>query len=166
MPTYAIKQLGLPQSTGFMATLIGGFILTFGAPVIGHWSDRVGRIRILLWTTVLFMVTVYPVFAFLATHASMAVIILAVAWLSLLKTGYSGVLPSFMAECFPSQTRATGMALSYNIGVPIFGGFAPFYITWLIMLTGSNLAPSFYMIFCSVIGLGTLLLARARLRPR
>ena len=77
----------------------------------------------------------------------MATIILAVAWMSLLKTGYSGALPAFLAECFPAQTRATGMSLSYNIGVPIFGGFAPFYITWFIALTGSNMAPGFYMIF-------------------
>ena len=58
------------------------------------------------------------------------------------------------------------MSLSYNIGVPIFGGFAPFYITWMIALTGSNMAPSFYMIFCAVLGLGALLAARARLRIR
>ena len=163
VPTYAAKSLHLPQSTGFVATLVGACILTFGAPMIGHWSDKVGRSRIMMATTLLFLVSVYPLFSFLTTHASMATLIFAVAWLSLLKTGYSGALPAFLAECFPAQTRATGMSLSYNIGVPIFGGFAPFYITWLIALTGSSMAPSFYIIFTALLGLVALLMARARL---
>ncbi|MGA2963777.1 MAG: MFS transporter, partial [Candidatus Korobacteraceae bacterium] len=107
MPTYAAKSLHLPQSTGFVATLVGAFILTFGAPMIGHWSDTVGRSRIMMATTLLFIVSAYPVFSFLTTHASMATLILAVAWMSLLKTGYSGALPAFLGECFPAQTRAT-----------------------------------------------------------
>ena len=163
MPTYAVKSLHLPQSTGFVATLVGAFILTLGAPLIGHWSDTVGRSRIMMATTILFLLTTYPVFSLLTGHATMATIIAAVAWMSLLKTGYSGALPAFLAECFPAQTRATGMSLSYNVGVPIFGGFAPFYITWLIALTGSNMAPGFYMIFTALLGLAALLGARARL---
>ena len=163
MPTYAVKSLRLPQSTGFIATLIGAFILTFGAPMIGHWSDKVGRSRIMMATTVLFIITTYPVFSLLTAHATMATIIVTVAWMSLLKTGYSGALPAFLAECFPAQTRATGLSLSYNVGVPLFGGFAPFYITWFIVLTGSNMAPALYMIFTAVLGLAALLVARARL---
>jgi MHS family proline/betaine transporter-like MFS transporter len=163
MPTYAAQSLRLPQSTGFLATLVGAFILTFGAPMIGHWSDTVGRSRIMMATTVLFLVSVYPVFSILTAHPSMATLIAAVAWMSLLKTGYSGALPAFLAECFPAQTRATGMSLSYNIGVPIFGGFAPFYITSFIALTGSKMAPGFYMIFTALLGLVALLMARARL---
>ena len=163
MPTYAAKSLRLPQSTGFIATLIGAMILTFGAPMIGHWSDKVGRSRIMVATTVLFIITTYPVFSLLTTHASMTTLIVTVAWMSLLKTGYSGALPAFLAECFPAQIRATGMSLSYNVGVPLFGGFAPFYITWLIILTGSNMAPALYMVFTAVLGLAALLVARARL---
>ena len=58
------------------------------------------------------------------------------------------------------------MSISYNIGVPIFGGFAPFFITSLIALTRSNMAPSFYMMFTAVLGLISLLIAQARLRIR
>jgi MHS family proline/betaine transporter-like MFS transporter len=116
--------------------------------------------------TLAFLVTIYPAFALLLNSKSLALLICLVCWMNLLKSGYSGVLPSFMAECFPAQTRASGMAVSYNIGVPIFGGFAPFYITWMIALTGSKQSPSFYMIFCALLGIGTLLVARKRLRIR
>ena len=89
----------------------------------------------------------------LVAHPSLAGIVGIVCWLSLLKAAYSGVLPSLMSELFPTATRSTGIALSYNISVPIFGGFAPLIASWLIAADGSPLAPSFYLIGTSVLSL-------------
>lgn len=166
MPTYAIKELGLPQSTGFVATLLGGMILTFGSPFAGHWSDMVGRTRIMIAAAALFLVSAYPAFVVLTAYPSLRTTVLIVCWLSLLKTAYSGVLPSLMSEMFPTGTRATGMALSYNISVPIFGGFAPFFATSLIELTGDKHAPSFYLLVTALASLGVLVIVRSRLRLR
>jgi hypothetical protein len=41
----------------------------------------------------------------------------------------------------------------YCLGVSIFGGFAQFFATWLIKLTGNNLAPAWYVIGCAVVSL-------------
>jgi MFS transporter, MHS family, proline/betaine transporter len=163
MPTYAVKQLSLPQSSGFIATLLGGLILTVGSPLVGHSSDSMGRTGIMQLAAGLFLISAYPAFLVLTGYAALPVLIGIVCWLSLLKTIYSGVMPSLMAEIFPTRTRGTGMALSYNISVPIFGGFAPFICTWLIGLTGNNLAPSFYLMFTAVLSLGALVLVRNRL---
>jgi MFS transporter, MHS family, proline/betaine transporter len=162
MPTYAITQLKLPASTGFIATLLGGLILTFGSPLIGHWSDSVGRTPIMMVAALLFFVTAYPAFALLTATPTVVVIVLVVVWLSLLKTAYSGALPSLMAEIFPTRTRGSGVALSYNISVPIFGGFAPFFATLLIELTGDRHAPSFYLMLTALVSLGTLIAVRSR----
>ena len=164
MPTFAIKELHLPQSTGFIATLIGAAILTIGAPMIGHWSDKVGRIRVMVAATLLFMISAYPVFVMVTTQQSLAALVAIVAWMSLLKTGYSGALPALLAEIFPTRTRVTGMALSYNIGVPLFGGFAPLTVQWLIGVTGSKLAPSYYLIGAGLHSLIALIVIRRRLR--
>ena len=163
MPTYAVKQLSLPQSSGFAATLLGGIILTVGSPLIGHSSDSLGRTRIMQVAAGLFVISAYPAFVLLTGYASLLVLIGIVCWLSLLKTIYSGVMPSLMAEIFPTRTRVTGMALSCNISVPIFGGFAPFISTWLIELTGNSLAPSFYLMLTALVSLGALVLVRNRL---
>src|SRR6202790_4553042 len=40
IPTYGVKTLHLPQSAGFIATLIGGLILAIGCPFAGYWSDK------------------------------------------------------------------------------------------------------------------------------
>jgi hypothetical protein len=80
------------------------------------------------------------------------------------KTSYSGVLPSLMAEIFPTRTRSTGIALSYNISAPIFGGFASLISTWLIQISGNSLAPSFYLMLTALVSIGALLLVRSQLR--
>src|SRR5919206_2052581 len=40
IPTYGVKTLHLPASTGFTATLVGGLILAVGCPLAGYLSDK------------------------------------------------------------------------------------------------------------------------------
>ncbi|MEW6341542.1 MAG: MFS transporter [Pseudomonadota bacterium] len=166
MPTYAIKQLHLPAATGFAATLATGFVLTVLTPVIGHWSDTAGRVRLMAAAALLMLATVYPTFACMNRHASFATMLVAMTWIGALKAAYFGALPALMSEIFPIRTRATGLAVSYNIGVTVFGGFAPFIITWLIAASGNKLAPGFYLMFCAVLSLIALYAVRTRLRIR
>jgi MHS family proline/betaine transporter-like MFS transporter len=164
MPTYAIKQLHLPQSLGFTATMIGGLLLMFCAPFFGHLSDRVGRLRMMVVVSVLFAVSAYPAFVLLVANPSLAGIIGIVCWLSLLKAAYSGTLPALMAELFPTATRSTGIAFAYNTSVPIFGGFAPFIAAWLVAVTGSPLAPSYYLIVTALLSLAMLVIIHMRVK--
>jgi MHS family proline/betaine transporter-like MFS transporter len=166
MPTYAIKQLHLPASTGFAATLATGVVLTVLTPFAGHLSDSLGRIRIMAAAAALMLVTVYPAFIYMNAHPSFATMLLALIWIGMLKATYFGALPALMSEIFPTQTRATGLAVSYNIGVTVFGGFAPFVITWLIDASGNKLAPGFYLMFCAVVSLLALYAVRGKLKIR
>jgi MHS family proline/betaine transporter-like MFS transporter len=164
IPTYAVKELGLPQSTGFTATLVGAVILSAVSPLSGHWSDKIGRVRIMLTMGAVFLVTAYPTFWVMVAYPSMAAAILAAGWLSLVKAGYSGVLPSLLAELFPTETRGIGMSLSFSISVTIFGGFAPLIATWLIAQTGDPLSPSFYLMVTAVLSMLALSFTGGRLR--
>jgi MFS transporter, MHS family, proline/betaine transporter len=156
VPTYGIKELHLPAYTGFVATLAGGVILAVGSVIAGHWSDKSSRTRIMLWAAWLFLLTSYPVFWLMAALPSLAACVFAVGWLNLVKAGYSGVLPSLLTEQFPVETRAVGVSLAFSISVTIFGGFAPFFATWLIAVTGDKLSPSYYLMataLFSIVGL-------------
>jgi MHS family proline/betaine transporter-like MFS transporter len=70
--------------------------------------------------------------------------------------GYSGVLPSLLGEQFPVVTRAIGVLLSFSTAVTIFGGFAPFIVTWLPAQTGDPLAPSFYLVVTAAMSVAAL----------
>jgi MHS family proline/betaine transporter-like MFS transporter len=166
IPTYGVKTLHLPQSTGFTATLIGGLILAIGCPLAGHWSDKIPRPLIMVVTCSLFVFIPYLAFYLMAAWPSLATCIIAVAWLQLIKAGYSGVLPSLMSEQFPVETRAIGVALGYSVSVSVFGGLAPLVATWLIAVTGDSLSPSYYLMFTALLSLGALIAIQRRARPR
>jgi len=162
IPTYAIRTLHLPAYTGFAATLVGGVALAVCSVIAGHWSDRIARPRIMLAMAWLFAFAAYPAFWLMVAYPSLASATFAVGLLNVIKGGYSGVLPSLLAEQFPVETRAVGIALSYSISVTIFGGFAPFVATWLIATTGDPLSPSFYLMATALLSIIALLAIQRR----
>ena len=156
VPTYAIRELHLPASTSFAATIMGGVILTCVTPLAGYLSDRIGRLIQMTTVAVLFVVTAYPAFSYTVDHLSKLTLFALVAWLALLKSIYFGALPALMSEMFPAATRSTGMSVAYNIGVTVFGGFTPAVVTWLISATANRSAPSFYVMVTAMISLAAL----------
>jgi MHS family proline/betaine transporter-like MFS transporter len=162
IPTYAVKTLHLPAYTGFAATLVGGVVLAVFSVLAGHWSDKTPRPRIMLAMAWLFAIAAYPTFWLMVAYPSLATAMFAVGFLNLIKAGYSGVLPSLLAEQFPVESRAVGIAFSYSISVTIFGGFAPFVATWLIAETGDPLSPSFYLMATALLSIIALLAIQRR----
>src|SRR5947208_16279212 len=72
IPTYGVKTLHLPQSTGFTATLVGGLVLAIGCPLAGHWSDKMSsRPRLMIITCWLFVLTPYLAFYLMAACPSL-----------------------------------------------------------------------------------------------
>jgi hypothetical protein len=64
--------------------------------------------------------------------------------------------PGLLAGLFPVSVRSTGMAISYNIAVTVFGGFAPLTVTSLIAATGNKLVPAFYIIAAAILSMVTV----------
>jgi MHS family proline/betaine transporter-like MFS transporter len=89
-----------------------------------------------------------------------------VAVLAALKGAYFGPMAAVLAIIFPTETRATGQAVGYNIGVAIFGGFTPLVATWLISTTGLPVAPSFWVILAAVASIASLAVIWRRLGMR
>jgi MFS transporter, MHS family, proline/betaine transporter len=163
MPTYAIRELHLPQFLSYTAAVIAAALQVVAVPFVGIWADKVGQSRIMMGAAALFFVTAYPAFAFLAAYGSLPVLIAMVCWFEILKSCYSGALPSYMAKIFPAATRVSGLSLSYNIGVAIFGGFAGFFAQSLIQLTGSKLSPSYYIMATALLSFVALVILRRRI---
>ncbi|SEJ95918.1 MFS transporter [Paraburkholderia diazotrophica] len=163
MPTYAIKQLGLAPSVAFAAISLVGVIQLVFSPIVGHLSDRYGRVRIMLVPAVLLFLLILPAFTYLVAHPTFGTLMLMQIVFGFLMTSYFGSLPGLLSEIFPVQTRTTGMSLAYNIAVTIFGGFGPFIIAWLIRATDSKVAPSFYLMFAAVVSVIALVAARRKL---
>jgi MHS family proline/betaine transporter-like MFS transporter len=160
MPTYGVKQLGLPPSVAFSAVVLTGLIQMVGSPFVGHLSDKIGRTGLMLVSAGLMLVLIYPAFAWLVAQPSAGTLIAVQVAMGVVVTGYFAALPGLLSEIFPVATRTTGMSLAYNIAVTIFGGFGPFIIAWLIRATGEKVAPSFYLMFAALLSFIALVAAR------
>lgn len=151
MPTYAVKQLHLPAAQSFGVVVLNGGLQFLLSPVMGALSDRIGRIRIMLTTSALMILLIYPMFALLRAHPTIGALLALQAVSGIFKAAYSGPMPALMSEIFPTRVRSTGLSLGYSLGVTLFGGFAPFIVTWLIHTTGDTLAPSYYVLTAAVV---------------
>ena len=156
MPTYAVKQLHLPASTGFAATVVTGTILMVVTPLMGHFADQYGRGRMMVVSATATLLTIYPCFKWLMSAPSMAVLMSIMFLAGLLKAIYFGPLATVLSSLFPTSIRSTGLGFSYNIGVMVFGGFTPWLVTAMIGWTGDPLSPSFYLMGCAVLSLACI----------
>jgi MHS family proline/betaine transporter-like MFS transporter len=117
----------------------------------------------MLTAAVLMLLTIYPMFSILVGHPTFGTLLAVETIFGLLMTAYFAPVPAILSELFPTQTRTTGLSLSYNTAVTIFGGFAPFILTWLISATNDKLSPSYYLLFAASISIAALICTRVRL---
>jgi MFS transporter, MHS family, proline/betaine transporter len=158
MPTYVVKSLNLPQIIGYLAAFAAAIAAITLNPVAGAISDRVGRTPYMITIGVLLLSAVFPLYLLLASKPSGPVIVLAVLLLGSLKALYLGAVAALMSELFPAGTRATGLGLSYNIGVTVFGGMGPATVTWLgTFAVIGDLAPGYYLTVVCLFSLWALI---------
>ncbi len=165
MPTYLSTELGVGETESFLATTAAlltyvGFIFGTGA-----LSDRFGRRPVLLSASALFLLFTVPAFMLLDRDTFLVVVLIQIVLGGMLSLN-DGTLPSFLAELFPTNVRYSGFAVSFNISNALFGGTAPFVATWLIEVTGSVLAPAFYLSAAAVVSAVAVLVARETSREK
>ena len=151
MPTYSIKVLKQPQSTGFIAGMVGGLCIMIVAPIIGRIADRIGRRILLSGSALLILLLAYPMFAYINAAPGLSSLLLFQLVFGLLIATYTGPILAAFSELFPAKVLSTGLSVAYNFAVTIFGGFASFFITWLISATGNTMAPAFYVMIAAAI---------------
>ncbi|RAS20381.1 MFS transporter [Paraburkholderia bryophila] len=156
LSTYAIRILHLPMSSALWAAWTAAVVTVICSPLAGALSDRVGRKWVLGVSRVLLILAVYPAFMVINAVPSVTVLLAVVAGLAVLVAFTAVPNIVMLPEMFPREIRATGMSVVYCLGVSIFGGFAQFFATWLIQVSGSNLAPAWYLIGCGVVSLAAL----------
>ena len=150
--TYLHVAGGLTRAMALLVTLIA---LTFAAlicPLAGLYSDWIGRRKTVVTAAILLTVVVFPAFL-MASSGSFAASIVGVMLLATGAVLCNVVTAALLSETFPTRTRYTASAITYNMAYTLFGGTAPLVATWLITTTGSNLSPAFYLVAVAVLAL-------------
>ncbi|BDD91315.1 MFS transporter [Pandoraea sp. NE5] len=165
LPIFAKKQLGMSAADVNLSTFIATLVILVFCPLAGYLSDRYGRKAVLLPAIIAYGVASYVLFKHFVTLPSLGSLLAVQIGVSFFMSFFWGPTPIVLTEVFPVSVRSTGAAVTYNLAVLVFGGLAPFLNTWLVHVTGSNLAPIYYVLTSVVVGLaGVLVLPSAERR--
>lgn len=159
LPSFATKSLALSGVQAFAPSLIA-LAACLLAEIGGAWlSDRIGRRPVLLGSGLGLLVLAYPSFL-LITSGVFGLIVCGLVLFGLLAGAYAAVINAALAELFPTRVRVSGHGITYNLSVALFGGSAPYLLTWLGGVTGSTMVGAFYVIVLAVVSLPAVLALR------
>ncbi|WMD19776.1 MFS transporter [Achromobacter seleniivolatilans] len=145
MPAYANKELGLPATSTLFASVVLGAIGFVIAPFVGMLADHVGRKKVIFWSRAATVCVLLPCFQWLVAAPSTERLMAVIALLAVLLALQTAPVITMLPELFPKAVRTTGMSVVYGLGISVFGGFAQFFVTWLLHVTKNPMAPAWYL---------------------
>jgi MFS family permease len=166
MPLYIEKQLHLPLKNALFGTAMSGLVSIIGYPIAGKLADRFGAYRLFFPVAITWIVIAYPLFLWVLASPTPERVFTAQMVATVVLSLMSGPHPGMLTQLFPTAVRSTGVALSYNIAVTLFGGLAPLTVSTLINYTGSNFVPAYYLIFAGIVSLVLVGMTRSGRRLR
>lgn len=150
--TYLQQAGGFSRAAALLISLITLFAAAATCPLIGIVTDRIGRRATMCLAAGVLAVGIYPALM-MAGSGLFAMALLGSLVLGLGAVICNVVTAPLLSEIFPTRTRYTASAITYNMAYTLFGGTAPFIATWLITATGNNMAPAVYLIAIAILAL-------------
>lgn len=157
-PSYVSQVLHITSVAYIWYQTLAIFFAAVFCILSGLMADKLNHKKLLVSLSVVTLLFVLPIFIIYAHYF---------AWygfallMSAILTGFAwGVIPSLLAELFPTSIRYSGVAISYNFGFAVFGGLTPLISMALIYKTGWAMAPIFYLIVTALLALFSLLFIR------
>jgi MFS transporter, MHS family, citrate/tricarballylate:H+ symporter len=160
MTTYAENTLHVAANLAFATTVVSNAV-GIAAAIYGGWlADRAGRWPVMVWPQLAALLLTYPVFLWIVTTHSAWALLGGLGFLTLVGTiPYSAFFVA-LAEGLPKPIRGGTFATIYAVAIATFGGTAQLIVTWLIHVTGNALAPAWYMLLATAVGLIAMMLMR------
>ena len=155
--SYAAQIAGLGKSTLLWANVIGSVTSIAGYYLFGRLSDYVGRRPTFIFSSVVVILSAFPMFWVLKTGNPFIVIPTIVILYNLGLGGTYGVEPAYFAELFPPRIRYSGMSIATQVVSVFAGGLAPTIATLLLAAGGGR--PWMVSMYVGAAGAITLITA-------
>lgn len=152
MPTFLKGDtVGYDTGTALLVTAASLVAIAIAIPFMGTLSDRFGRKAVIAASAIAMAVAAIPCYSLIAT-GNLALAILGACIMAVIFAGHTGVIHILIVELFPTRIRYSAYGLGYNISSALFGGTAPFLMTWAIPKWGA-LVPAWYCAITAVVTL-------------
>jgi MHS family proline/betaine transporter-like MFS transporter len=140
VPAFLTGAAALGEAAALWLSTIAAVVVILITPLVGLWSDRIGRKPVLIALSVGSAALPISMFALMASGAHVQAL-LGACTLAALAGAVSAVGAVATAEQFPGEGRVTGLALGATMAAAIFGGLTPYVAQLLLERTGWPMAP-------------------------
>ncbi|MCP4476124.1 MAG: MFS transporter [Gammaproteobacteria bacterium] len=160
LPTYLhVDYHWQPSQVSFLFTLSLLFLALL-YPVIGFYSDKLRRKRLLLFSSIVFLLLLMPLFLLLGQHNFIEILL----FILLVKT-FTG-LGIMCAQCiyteiFPTHVRVTGVGIVNNFSSGL-GGTVPALLSSLVIVVGAIQGPILLLAISALVTLVTTIILHDR----
>jgi MFS family permease len=150
--TFAQNTLHMAAGVAFLAGAVGN-IAGVAAGLWGGWlSDRIGRRPVMIWPNLIFVLMILPVYFWIVDTRSITALLIGTIGMGFVSSINAGAFYAAVVETLPKRIRGGTFATIYASAIALFGGTTQLVVTWLIQVTGSPLAPAWYLFGTAVIG--------------
>jgi MFS transporter, MHS family, proline/betaine transporter len=160
LPVYVARTLHLPGTAPLLGAAVCGVMNMILTVAIGVLADRVGAWRVFVPAVAVAGIMAIPLFAFIVSAPSLSHLFAIQLIANVVFAFLAAPIPGLLAGMFPTAVRSTGMAVSYNVSVALFGGLAPLTVSWLTSLTQSHLVPAYYLTGAAALSIVMVLVFR------
>ena len=112
----------------------------------------------MIWPKLVHVILILPVYFWIVEARSPIALIVGSTILGFVGNLGGGAFFAAVAESLPKRIRGGAFALIYASSIALFGGTTQLVITWLIHITGSSMAPAYYVFGAWVIGFVAMML--------
>jgi len=160
MTTYARTSLHIGAGVAYGASVVNGAVGLVFTLLGGALSDRFGRKPTMIWPLCIYLLATYPAFALLVRNHDAATLWGVTALISALSSISNGAALIWLTEGLRKEIRGVGIGTLYAVAVAVFGGMTQPLLERLIDITGQPMAPAFYLMFTTAIGLVAMALMK------
>ncbi|MDR3623968.1 MAG: MFS transporter [Chlamydiales bacterium] len=161
LTTWLTENAHFSSRNALLLNTFGIFLLTPLILGFAALSDKIGRRKILLTSTLCICALAYPLFWLLSFIAKsslpFAYSFIPVSLFSLLTAAFQGPLAATLTELLTTKNRYMSLVIGYNTSAALFGGLTPLLSIYLVSLMHIPEAPSFLLIFTGLIAFFTIL---------
>ncbi|HEX7760076.1 MAG TPA: MFS transporter [Caulobacteraceae bacterium] len=157
MTTFAMDTLRLSAHAAFGVGVVNGVCTMLCAPIGGWLSDRFGRRGIMIPAASVSALAILPAFWMLIRHPSPLMLYAAMAATAIPTAMASAAALISITESFPPRMRSFAVGTIYAVAIAVFGGTTQFVVAWLLHATGQPMAPAFYRLAASLMGLTAMI---------